>query len=203
MAKIGIVFHSMYGNTHALAKEIAGGVEEAGHTAELRRVPELMSEEMLRAAGAADAASAQAEITTATVAELPEFDGIIFGSPTRFGNRTSQLSSFLDQTGSLWAEGRLVGKAAGFFTGASTIHGGFETTFMTSSTYAVHQGMVIVPMGYSIPETMSTRTGGGPYGPSHFSPQGDESKTGLDSDEITIARAYGAHFARISAKLAA
>ncbi|MEE8599692.1 NAD(P)H:quinone oxidoreductase [Euzebya tangerina] len=201
MARIGIIFHSMYGSTYDLAQKIADGIGEAGGTAELRRVPRLMSDEQLEAAGALQAQQSMASITEATVDELPEFDGIIFGSPTRFGNRTSQLSSFLDQTGSLWAEGKLVGKPAGFFTGASTIHGGFESTIMTMSTYAFHQGMVIVPMGYSDPATQVTRTGGGPYGPSHWSPQ--EGKDGLDEHEITIATVYGSRFAEIAAKLAA
>lgn len=202
MATIGIVYHSMYGHTYELAKAIAEGVEAGGGKAELRRAPELMSEEQLEAAGAGQAREEQSTVPEATVEELPEFDGIIFGSPTRFGNRTSQLSSLLDQTGALWAEGRLVGKPAGFFTGAATMHGGFESTILTMSTFAYHQGMVIVPMGYTHDATNETRTGGGPYGPSHWSPQGGD-KEGLDEHERTIGHAYGSRFAEIAEKLAA
>ncbi len=202
MAEIGIIFHSMYGSTYDLAQQIAAGVQDGGGKAQLRRVPELMSDEQLAAAGASDAMEALSTVPLADVEELADFDGLIFGAPTRFGNRTSQLSAFLDQTGGLWAEGRLVGKPAGFFTGASTIHGGFESTILTMSTYAYHQGMVIVPMGYTDPATQETRTGGSPYGPSHWSPQGGQ-KSGLDEHEIAIAKAYGSRFATIAEKLAA
>lgn len=202
MADIGIIFHSMYGQTHALAQEIAAGIEEAGSKAQLRRVPELMDDEALRAAGAGEAQEALSTVPVATVDELAEFDGLIFGSPTRFGNRTSQLSSFLDQTGALWQQGELVGKPAGFFTGAATMHGGFESTILTMSTYAYHQGMVIVPMGYTDDATSETRAGGGPYGPSQWSPQGID-KDGLDEHEIRIAQVYGRRFAEIADKLAA
>lgn len=202
MTTIGIVFHSMYGHTHELATEIAKGVEKGGGTPELRRAPETMSAEALEQAGAKEAQEAMASITEASVDELPSFDGIIFGSPTRFGNRTAQLSQFLDQTGPLWAEGKLVGKPAGFFTGASTIHGGFESTIMTMSTFAYHQGMLIVPMGYTHEATQNTRSGGGPYGPSHWSPQ-EGDKDGLDEHEIAIAHAYGERFVDIAERLAA
>lgn len=137
----------------------------------------------------------------ANVDELTEFDGIVFGSPTRFGNKTAQLSQFTDQTGPLWQSGALVGKTAGFFTGSASIHGGQETTLLTMSTFAFHHGMVIVPMGYIHDAMQTTRTGGTPYGPSHFSPM-DGSKTGLDDEETQIARAYGEQFATITAKLA-
>lgn len=202
MATIGIVYHSMYGMTHELAQQIAEGVQEAGHKAELRRVPELMDDAALAQAGAGDAQEAQSTVPLATVAELPEFDGLILGSPTRFGNRTSQMAAFLDQTGGHWAEGRLVGKPAGFFTGAATMHGGHESTILTMSTYAYHMGMVIVPMGYTLDEVGSTTTGGGPYGPTQLSPQGG-GKDGLSDDETAIARSYGARFAEIAEKLAA
>lgn len=203
MATIGIVYHSMYGNTYALAKEIAAGIEEAGGKAELRRVPELMSRDQLQQAGAEEARERQTTIAEATVEELADFDGVVFGSPTRFGNRTSQLSSFLDQTGALWQRGALVGKPAGFFTGAATMHGGFESTILTMSTYAYHQGMVIVPMGYTDEAAQTTQHGGGPYGPSHWSPQGGVDKEGLSQPEIDIARTYGRRFADIAEKLAA
>lgn len=147
------------------------------------------------------AAEAQSDVETADVDELAEFDGVIFGSPTRFGNRAAQLSQFLDQTGPLWKSGALAGKPAGFFTGASTIHGGHESTILTMVTYAMHHGMVIVPLGDTVDEVGATRTGGGPYGPTHLSPT-DGSKTELSDDERAIGRAYGERFARLAARLA-
>ncbi len=203
MAKIGIVYYSMYGPTYALAQRIAEGVERAGSEAHLRKVAELLPQEVIEQQPPVQAnIQAQSDVTEASVEELPDFDGIVFGSGTRYGNMTAQLKNFIDQTGPLWQEGRLIGKAAGFFTGTSTIHGGQESTILTMSTFAFHMGMVIVPAGYAFSEVMSTRTGGGPYGPSHFSPQ-DGSKQSLSDDEVAIGTAYGEKFAQIAAKLAA
>lgn len=203
MTRIGIVYHSMYGATHELAKAVAEGVEKAGAEAQLRRVPDPLLPDEVREQEAVKAAfEARSDVTEATVDELPGFEGILLGSPTRFGNRTSQLSAFLDQTGPLWQRGALHGKPVGFFTGAATNHGGHESTILTMSTFAYHQGMVIVPAGYALgDEAGSTRGGGGPYGPSHLTP-GDGSKDGLSDDEHAIAIAYGIHFAEISEKLA-
>jgi len=197
---IGIIYYSTYGSTYELACEIAGGIDDVGSTAVLRRVPELMPDEALDDDAQA-AAERQAEVEMADVDELAEFDGVVFGSPTRFGNRTAQLSQFLDQTGPLWQSGALAGRPAGFFTGASTIHGGHESTILTMSTYAMHHGMVIVPLGYTLDEVGETRTGGGPYGPTHLSPS-DGSKTELSDHERAIARGYGTRFAEVATKLA-
>ena len=196
---IGIVYYSTYGSTFALAKEIAQGITDAGGDAALRRVEELMPEERMDD-NAKAARDAQSDVQVASVDELASFDGIVFGAPTRFGNRAAQLSQFLDQTGGLWQSGALAGKPAGFFTGAATPHGGHESTIMTMSTYAFHQGMVIVPAGYTLSEVSTTTHGGGPYGPTHQTPA-DGSKTELTSDEVAIARGYGKKFAEIAAKL--
>jgi NAD(P)H dehydrogenase (quinone) len=202
MANIGIVFYSMYGHHDALAQALADGIEAAGGKAHLRRVPETLPQEVIDSQGLNELKEQQGETETARVDELPEFDGILIGSPTRYGSATSQLQSFLDQTGPLWAEGKLVGKAAGFFTGASTMHGGHESTILGMSTFAFHQGMVIVPVGYGItPEVGSTTTGGSPYGPTMWTPQ--EGKDGLSDDERAIATAYAKHFNAIADKLAA
>lgn len=201
MARIGVVYHTMYGSTFDLAREIADGVAAVGGTAELRRVAELLPRSVIDDQGLQPVIDRQASVAEASVAELPEFDGILMGSGTRFGNRTAQLSNFLDQTGPLWSSGGLVGKAAGFFTGASTMHGGHESTILTMATFAFHMGMVIVPLGYAIPEAGSTTTGGGPYGPTHLgmgAPDG-----GLSDEERVIARAYGGMFHDVAAKLAA
>jgi NAD(P)H dehydrogenase (quinone) len=200
MARIGIVYYSMYGNTFDLASEIAEGVQKAGGDAQLRRVAELLPAEVIEAQGLKPVIDRQAAVAEATPDELPEFDGIIFGSGTRFGNRTAQLSNFLDQTGALWNNGSLVGKAAGFFTGAATMHGGHESTILTMSTYAYHQGMVIVPVGYAASAVGRTRTGGSPYGPTLLTPE--TGKQGLSDDEREIALYYGGFFHDIAARLA-
>lgn len=202
MASIGIVYFSMYGSTHDLAQEIKAGVEDAGGKAQLMRVPHDLPDEVAESDGVKDAIEAQSDVPYAEVEQLPEFDGLIFGSPTRFGAATSQLQKLFDMCGPLWAQGQLVGTPAGFFTGASTIHGGHESTILTMSTFAYHQGMPIVPMGYSHDAVGATTTGGGPYGPSQWSPQGDD-KDGLSDDEVTIARTYGQRFHDIAEKLAA
>lgn len=126
---------------------------------------------------------------------------MLIGGPARDGSTIAQVQSFLDQTGALWAEGKLVGKAAGSFTGAAMIHGGHESTILGMSTFAFHHGMVIVPPGYAVPESQTTRTGGGPYGPTHFAQDG--SKTGLSEEEVAFAKAYGRHVHDVAAKLAA
>lgn len=204
MARIGIVYHSMYGSTHELATILAEGVEKAGGEAELRRVPDpLLPDEVKQMEGVAAAIDAQSHVTEATVEELAEFDGLIFGSPTRYGSKTAQMQNLMDQTGGLWQSGALVGKPAGFFTGAATIHGGHESTILSLSTFAYHHGMVIVPAGYGLAEEVgSTRTGGSPYGPTHWSPMGDQ-KDGIDDDEREIALKYAAHFNAVADKLAA
>ncbi len=200
MAKIGIVYYSMYGATYELARAIAEGAGKAGGEVHLRRVPDpLLPDEVKASDGVREAIEAQEEVAVADVDELPEFDGIIFGSPTRYGSATSQLQAFLDTTGPHWASGALVGKAAGFFTGASTMHGGHESTILTMSTFAFHQGMNIVPLGYGVAaEVGSTHSGGSPYGPTQLG-----NGEGLTEDERQIAIVYGEHFARTAAKLAA
>ena len=203
MAKIGILYYSMYGSTYELAATLAEGVDKAGGEAHLRRAPDpLLPDEVKQMDGVADAIAAQAHVPEATVEELPEFDGFLIGSPTRYGSAVAQLQNLFDQTGALWQSGALVGKPVGFFTGTATIHGGHESTILGMSTFAYHQGMLIVPVGYALAEEVgSTRTGGGPYGASHLTPMGDDS--GLDDDERSIAFAHAAQVNAIADKLAA
>jgi NAD(P)H dehydrogenase (quinone) len=204
MANIGIVYFSMYGSTHELASVLAEGIDKAGGEAHLRRVADpLLPDEVKASEGVSSAIDAQSHVQEATVDELPEFDGLLIGSPTRYGSATAQLQNFLDQTGPLWQAGELVGKPVGFFTGAATIHGGHESTILGMSTFAYHHGMVIVPVGYGLAEEVgSTSTGGSPYGPTHFSPMGGD-KQGIDEDEREIALKYAAHLNGIADKLAA
>lgn len=203
MAKIGIVYYSMYGSTHELATALAEGIDKAGGESHLRLVSELLPEEVQQSEGVQAAQEQTADVPEARVDELGDFDGILFGAPTRYGACAAQLQNFLDQTGPLWQDGTLLGKPAGFFTGAATMHGGHESTILGMSTFAYHHGMVIVPAGYAVAEEIgSTRTGGGPYGPTHWSPMGDE-KDGLSDDEREIALQYAQHFNDVADRLAA
>lgn len=203
MARIGIVYWSMYSSTYDLAKSLAAGVEKAGGEAHLRRIPDpLLPDEVKESDGVKEAIDAQSDVAVAEVDELPEFDGLLIGSPTRYGASAAQVQNFFDQCGGLWAEGKLSGKAAGFFTGAATMHGGHESTILGMSTFAYHQGMVIVPVGYGVaPEVGETTTGGSPYGPSHLTPMGHDE--GISEHERAIAQAYTQHFHGIATKLAA
>lgn len=196
MASIGIVVHSMYESTFDVAQVIADAVRDYGGTAGLRRVPELLPQAVIDAQGLQPVMDRQADVPEADVEELAEFDGLIHGSGTRIGNRTAQLGNFLDQTGPLWAEGRLVGKAAGFFTGASTMHGGHDPDDVYLRVPPGHGDRA---PGVSAPAVGTTRTGGGPYGPTHFGPQ--DAPGGLSDDEVRIARHYGAFFHTIAARL--
>lgn len=203
MARIGIVYWSMYDATHRLARALAEGIEKDGGEAVLLRAPDPLLPDDVRASdGVREAIEAQADVAEVEPDLLPEYDGLLFGSPTRFGAPAAQLQNVFDQTGGLWAEGRLVGKPAGFFTGAATTHGGHESTILSMSTFAFHQGMVIVPVGYGVSDRVGeTRTGGGPYGPTHLTPAGDDPE--LSDDEVAIAHDYGAHFHAVADKLTA
>jgi NAD(P)H dehydrogenase (quinone) len=201
VARIGIIYHSMYGSTYELATVLAEGVEKAGGEAHLRRVPDLLPDDVRAMDEVAAARERQSHVREASVEELPEFDGLLIGSPTRYGAATSQLQNFLDQTGPLWMEGQLVGKPVGFFTGAATAHGGHESTQLGMSTFAYHHGMVIVPVGYGLAvEVGTTRTGGGPYGATHLTPMGDEG--GMDEDEREIALKHAAQVNYVAGRLA-
>jgi NAD(P)H dehydrogenase (quinone) len=194
---ISVIYYSMTGSVYRLAQEVAAGAEEAGATVRLRRVPELIPLDIIESNPAMkQAAEAQQGVEVAMLEDLVWADGIALGSPTRYGNMTAQLKNFLDQTGPLWAQGQLVGKAVGFFTGAQTMHGGHESTILTMSTFAYHHGMVIVPASYAIPEVGATATGGTPYGPSELG-----SKPELSDHERAIARAFGRRLAEVAAKL--
>jgi NAD(P)H dehydrogenase (quinone) len=203
MARIGIVYFSMYGSTHELASVIAEGVEKAGGEAHLRRVPDpLLPDEVKASEGVAAAIEQQADVEEATVDELPDFDGLVIGSPTRYGSAVAQVQNFLDQTGPLWQEGKLVGKPVGFFTGAATIHGGHESTILGMSTFAYHQGMVIVPVGYGIAEEVGDHDRRRPVRPDALQPDGRR-QGGARRGRAQIALAYGAHLNDIADKLAA
>lgn len=199
MTKVLVLYYSSYGHIEAMASAVAEGVKEAGAQVTIKRVPELVPEQIARSSGI----KLDQAAPIATVAELPEYDAIIFGTPTRFGNMASQMRNFLDQTGGLWAKGALIGKVGSVFASTATQHGGQETTITSFHTTLLHHGMVIVGVPYSETRqtSMSEITGGSPYGATTIA-AGDGSRQPSEN-ELGIARFQGRHVAAIAAKLAA
>jgi NAD(P)H dehydrogenase (quinone) len=199
MTKVLILYYSAYGHMERMAQAVAEGVREAGAHADIKRVPELVPEEIAKKSGfKLDQAA-----PIATVSELPDYDAIIFGSGTRFGVVTSQMRNFLDQTGPLWATGALVGKVGSVFTGSGTQHGGQESTILTMIPTLLHQGMVVVGLPYTFQGQSRTDeiTGGSPYGASTITkPDGSRMPS---ENELAGARFQGRHVAQIAAKLKA
>lgn len=195
MAEILILYYSRTGSTAELARQVARGVETvASMTARLRTVPPISTvceavEDEIPAAGP----------PYASLDDLRECAGLALGSPTRFGNMAAPLKYFLDSTGGLWLAGALSGKPAGVFTSASTLHGGHETTLLTMMAPLLHHGMLLVGIPFTEPALSKTRSGGTPYGPSHWS--GPESRAALDSEEKQIAWALGRRLAAIARQL--
>ncbi|MDR3411713.1 MAG: NAD(P)H:quinone oxidoreductase [Formivibrio sp.] len=200
MAKVLVLYYSMYGHIETMANAVAEGARNVpGTSVTVKRVPDLMPEEVARKAGAKWDQAAP----IATPAELGDYDAIIFGTPTRFGNMCAQMRNFLDQTGGLWMGGKLIGKIGSVFTSTGTQHGGQETTITSFHTTLLHQGMVIVGVPYSCPElvNMAEITGGSPYGAGTLA-GGDGSRHPTEN-ELKIARFQGTHVAQIAQKLAA
>lgn len=200
MTQVLVLYYSMYGHVETLAKAVAEGARGvADARVSIKRVPELMAEDAARKAGA----KLEQEAPIATVDELPNYDAIIFGTPTRFGNMCAQMRNFLDQTGSLWMNGSLVGKVGGVFTSTATQHGGQETTIISFHITLLHQGMVIVGVPYVEQGLMKMDeiTGGTPYGASTMA--GVDGSRQPTENELAIARFQGRHTTEIAGKLAA
>jgi len=201
--KILVVFYSTYGHIYKMAEAVAEGAKTvAGAEVEIRRVPETLPPEVLEATGAVDPQKAFAHIPACTVEELAQADAVIFGTPTRFGNMCGQMRQFLDATGSLWAEGALVGKVGSVFASSATQHGGQESTILTFHVSLLHHGFVVVGLPYAFQGQMRVDevTGGSPYGASTIA-GGDGSRMPSEN-ELEAARFQGRHVAEISAKLA-
>jgi NAD(P)H dehydrogenase (quinone) len=202
--KVHVVFYSMYGHVYQLAQAIAEGARGVeGVEATLYRVAETLPDEILAKMGALDAKAQFAGIPTADPHALADADAILLGTPTRYGAACAQMQAFLDATGSLWARGALIGKLGGAFTSTASQHGGQETTLVHLHTFFYHQGMVVAGVPYSVPEltNLAEVSGGTPYGASTVAgPRGDRQPSAA---ELAIARAQGAHAARLAAKLAA
>jgi len=203
MTKVLIVFYSMYGHIHQMAEAVAAGVREVpGCEPIIKRVPETLSEEVLRKMGALEAQKSMAHIPVAQVYDLAAADAIIFGTPTRFGNMCGQMRQFLDATGQLWATGALVGKVSSVFTSSATQHGGQESTILTFHATLLHQGMVVVGLPYAFAGQMGIGeiTGCSPYGASTIA--GGKGERMPSENELAGARFQGAHVAKIAQKLA-
>ena len=198
MTKVLVLYYSMYGQLETLANAVAEGARGvAGAEVVVKRVPELVPADVLAKSGAKTDQAAP----IATVDELPNYDAIIFGTPTRFGNMAAQMRNFLDQTGGLWAKGALIGKVGSVFTSTATQHGGQETTITSFHTTLLHQGMVIVGVPYSCQglSKMDEVTGGSPYGASTLA--GSDGKRQPSANELEIARFQGRHVAEIAGAL--
>jgi NAD(P)H dehydrogenase (quinone) len=200
MTKILVLYYSMYGHVEILAKAIAEGVGAVKDTeVVIKRVPDLMPEDVARKAGA----KLDQAAPIAVVDELSNYDAIIFGTPTRFGNMCAQMRNFLDQTGRLWLKGSLVGKVGSVFTSTATQHGGQETTITSFHSTLLHHGMIIVGVPYSCQEimNMSEITGGSPYGAGTLA--GGDGSRQPSENEIKIARFQGRRVAEVAKKQSA
>lgn len=199
MSKVLVLYYSSYGHIEKMAEAVAEGVRESGSQAVVKRVPELVPDEIAKKSGF----KLDQTAPVATVAELPEYDAIILGVPTRFGNMPAQMKNFLDQTGGLWFQGKLIGKVGSVFTSTATQHGGQESTILSTHTVLLHHGMVIVGLPYSYQGQMGVKeiVGGSPYGASTIA-DGDGSRQPSEN-ELAGARYQGRHVAQIASKLAA
>ncbi|GAA5523765.1 NAD(P)H dehydrogenase (quinone) [Microbulbifer aestuariivivens] len=188
-----ILYYSRTGATASMATEIARGVESSGIAARLRTVPAVSPDTEASLPPVPDAGAPYC-----TPAELRHCAGLLLGSPTRFGNMAAPLRHFLDQSSDLWLDGSLAGKPAGVFTSTGSLHGGQETTLLSMMLPLLHQGMVIAGIPYSEAELMHTRSGGTPYGASHWSGAGGAE---LSEEERSLCRAQGARLGKLAQRL--
>lgn len=202
MAKVLVLFYSTYGHVFRLAEAVAAGAQEVdGTTVALKRVPETAPAAVLEASGAAGAQQAFAHIPVADPNELGDYDAIIVGTPTRFGNMAAQMRDFWDQTVQLWMQGKLVGKLGSAFVGTGTQHGGAETTITSIWSTFCHQGMVITGLPYSETRIMNMDeiTGGSPYGAGTMSkPDGSRWPT---ANELEIGKSQGRYVANLAQRM--
>jgi len=181
----------MYGHVEKLAKTIAEGAKETGAEVKLFKVAETLPKELLEKSGAKQ----DPNVPVITAPQLLEADGFLFGFPTRYGMMASQMKAFWDSTGGIWAKGGLVGKPVSTFTSTASIHGGQETTHLTSIPIFVHHGMIYVPPGYTNPIIfdISSVNGGSPYGSSTIA--GGDGKKQPTQNDLDYARYQGKYFA--------
>ena len=198
MTKVLVLYYSYYGHIEAMAGAIAEGAREvAGAQVDVKRVPETVPDEVFRKSGG----KANQPAPVAQPGDLANYDAIIFGTPTRFGNMCGQMRNFLDQTGALWMSGALVGKVGSVFASSATQHGGQESTILSFHTTLLHQGMVIVGLPYSEQRQMGLDEikGGSPYGASTIA--GAQGERMPSEQELGMARFQGRHVTTIASKL--
>lgn len=197
MAKVLVLYYSMYGHIETMAHTVAEGVRSVdGVEADVKRVPETMPEEAFKDAGG----KTDQDAPVAEVSDLTDYDALIVGTPTRFGNMSGQMRTFFDQTGKLWQEGSLAGKLASVFTSTAT-GGGEEMTITSTWTTLAHQGFILVPLGYTHEAMMDAEADGGgtPYGVSTIA--GADGSRQPDDREKTLARHQGEKVAKLALKL--
>ncbi len=198
MTKVLVLYYSSYGHIEQMAKAAAEGVAKvSGATAVVKRVPETVPAEVAKQMHfKLDQAA-----PIATVDELADYDAIIFGTPTRYGNMAAQMKTFIDQTGGLWMKGALVGKVGSVISSSATQHGGQETTITSFHTVLFHHGMVVVGLPYSCQAQMGVEEikGGSPYGATTIA--GADGSRQPSEQELGMARFQGEHVAKIAAKL--
>lgn len=198
--KIMVLYYSMFSNTFLMAEAICDAIEKEGGQAMLRTVPELVPQNIIeKDERAKKARQMQKNVQIATTAELENIDGLILGSPTRFGNMCSQLRNFWDQTGGIWMKGSLINKPAATFCCTASMHGGQETTLISMMFTLIHHGMMILGVPYNVKELVETKSGGTPYGPTAV--------VGVDAAEhptemdLKIAKHLGKRMVEISKKM--
>lgn len=199
MAKILVLYYSSYGHIETMANAVAEGARSEGAQVDVKRVPELVPQDVARASHY----KLDQPAPIAKPAELVDYHAIIVGTGTRYGRMTSQMANFWDQTGGLWVQGKLIGKVGAAFTSTASQHGGQETTLLGIHTNLLHQGMIIVGLPYSFQGQLRLDevTGGSPYGATTIA-AGDASRQ-VSANELDGARFLGRHVAAITAKLAA
>lgn len=194
-----IVFYSRNGSTEALAQAIAEGARSQGAEVRLRRAREVVSEEIMSKAPGwkENAARMNKQYEAPSEGDAEWADAIVFGTPTRFGNVSSELKAYVDGLGGLWFHGKLVGKAGSAFTSTSSPHGGNESTILTTYNFMAHLGLIIVPLGYGDPAVFGAGT---PYGASSVSGQSNAPPT---AEELGVARFQGQRVAHVGKALKA
>jgi NAD(P)H dehydrogenase (quinone) len=199
MTKVLVLYYSTYGHIETMAYAVAEGVREAGAEAVVKRVPETVPAELAKSAHF----KLDQPAPIATVQELPEYDAVIVGVPTRYGRMAGQMTAFWDAAGAIWATGALTGKVGSVFSSTATQHGGQETTLFSGITNLMHFGMVIVglPYAYQGQMTIDEIVGGSPYGATTIA--GGQGQRMPSQNELDAARFQGRHVAQIASKLKA
>lgn len=196
MSDILILYYSRHGSTAEMARQIARGVSLAGGNALLRTVPSVSPDNEASSPAVPEEGAPYVEIE-----DLKDCDGLVLGSPGRFGNMAAPLKYFLEQTSDQWLAGALREKPGAVFTSTGSLHGGQESTLLSMMLPLLHHGMVISGLPYSEPELLTTQTGGTPYGPTHVA--GSDGKQPLSDDEIKLCQALGKRITQLADKLSA